>query len=109
MLVQPANEKAHGNGRVCAAAMCFLKEDESLNGAWLHNEHRVSCFGPAFCMDLRGFGREAGELYSELYIGSSAAESAASWDDADSSRPLLNPGDSSDWIWELFRSLLAWS
>jgi hypothetical protein len=100
VLVQPAKEKAHGNGLVCAAAMCFRRDDESLNGAWLHNEHLVSCFGPCFWMDRRGFGREAGELYSELYKWSSAPESPGSWDDADSSLALLIPGESSEGMWE---------
>jgi hypothetical protein len=44
-------------------------------------------------MDLRGLGREAGELYSELYIWSSLPESPGSCDDADSSRI---PGESSE-------------
>ena len=66
VLVQPAKEKAQGKGRVCAAAMCLRREDESLNGAWLQSEQRVSCLGPCFWIERRGLGRDAGELYSEL-------------------------------------------
>jgi hypothetical protein len=65
VLLHPANANAHGNGRVCAAATCLRSDDESLNGAWLHMLHRVSCFGPAFWIERRALGREAGELYSE--------------------------------------------
>ncbi len=47
------NSPGWKKGRVCAAAICFRSDDESLNGAWLQRLQRVSCFGVCFGIDLR--------------------------------------------------------
>src|SRR4051794_38361629 len=49
VLVHPAKEKAHGNGRVWFAATCFRSDDKSLKGPAAQNWHRLSCFEALCC------------------------------------------------------------